>query len=227
MFPGIKLISTELVLIPFWLVQDFVFYFYSIFFSLFYSFKMPDVTERLRQDSVGRTRASNLVFTIWAVFGGFILHFLLSNYLTVLLRPSYEEPVETAADLIKRDITPFYNPGGDILRQFFAASSDPNYQEISQRLVIPKDWDEHFDMYDKVATTGLVALVAPALDPWYVPEEEFKNWYRSSEAIGGFNPYGGHLTNKNFPLKKVKKKLVQRNTCHFEHFIFRSMILIF
>ena len=75
-----------------------------------FSFKIPDVTERLRQDSVGRTWASNLVFTIWAVFGGFILHFLLSNYLTVLLRPRYEEPVETAADLIKRDITPIIHP---------------------------------------------------------------------------------------------------------------------
>ena len=75
---------------------------------------MPDPTERLRQHTEGRTRASNLVFTIWAVFGGFILHFLLSNYLTVLLRPSYEEPVETAEDLIKRDITPFLGPGGAI-----------------------------------------------------------------------------------------------------------------
>ena len=63
-------------------------------------------TDRLRRYSEGRTLSSNLVFTIWAVFGGFILHFLLSNYLTVLLMPSYEIPVETAKDLIKRDITP-------------------------------------------------------------------------------------------------------------------------
>ena len=122
-----------------------------------FSFKIPDVTERLRQDSVGRTRASNLVFTIWAVFGGFILHFLLSNYLTVLLRPRYEEPVETAADLIKRDITPFYGPKGAIYKQFFAASSDPVYQEISRRLVIAKDWDEYEDMVLKVTSTGLFA----------------------------------------------------------------------
>ena len=90
-------------------------------------------------DSEGRTRASKLVFTIWAVFGGFILHFLLSNYLTVLLRPSYEEPVETAADLLKRDITPIIIPGGEIYRQIFEASSDPDYQEIARRLVIYQD----------------------------------------------------------------------------------------
>ena len=129
---------------------------------------MPDVTERLRQDSEGRTRASNLVFTIWAVFGGFILHFLLSNYLTVLLRPRYEEPVETAADLIKRDITPFYQPGGEIYRQIFAASPDPVHQEISRRLVIAKDYDEYMEVGLKVNSTGLfrnLSILTQLTDP--------------------------------------------------------------
>ena len=129
MYQGIKLISTELVLIPFWLVLCLPFNFLLLHFCL--SLKIPDVTERHPRYSDGRTRASNLVFTIWAVFGGFILHFLLSNYLTVLLRPSFEEPVDTASDLIKRDITPFLWPGADIFKQVFAVSPDPNYQEIS------------------------------------------------------------------------------------------------
>ena len=200
MFPGIKLISTELVLIPFRLVPFLIFQ--ISFFSHHFSLKIPDVTEQLRRDSVTRTRASNLVYTIWAVWGGFILHFLLSNYLTVLLRPSYEEPVETAADLIKRDITPFYQPGGEIHRQFFAASSDPIYQEISRRLVIAKDWDEYDDMVSKVTSSGLFAQIGT--EPgWPTPEEKFKDWYRSSETIAGDNPYAGHLANKKWPLKKV------------------------
>ena len=70
----------------------------------FFRMKIPDVIERHPKYSVPLGRSSNLVFTIWAVFGGFILHFLLSNYLTVLLRPSYEEPLETAVDLISRDL---------------------------------------------------------------------------------------------------------------------------
>ena len=136
------------------------------------------------------------------MFGGFILHFLLSNYLTVLLRPRYEEPVETASDLIKRDITPFFIPGGDILRQFFAASSDPVYREISKRLVIAKDWDEYEDMVRKVTSTGSFAKVGT--EPWYFNStEEFKDWYKSSETIPGDYPFTGHLANKKWPLKKV------------------------
>ena len=134
------------------------------------------------------------------MFGGFILHFLLSNYLTVLLRPRYEEPVETAADLIKRDITPILWPGGWKYIELFAASPDPVYQEISRRLVIAKDWDEYDDMLRKVISTGLFADLGTV--PWAY-EEEYKDWYRSSETIGGTNPYVGNLANKKWPLKKV------------------------
>ena len=171
---------------------------------MLFSIKIPDVTERLRRDSEGRTLSSNLVYTIWTVFGGFILRFLLCNYLTVLLRPSYEVPVETAADLIERDITPFLPPGAEIYIQFFAASTDPVYQEISKRFVIAKDWNEYVDMVRKVTSTGKFAEMGTIPSSW-VPGvvEEYKNWYRSLQTIRGFNPYGGHFLNKKWPLKKV------------------------
>ena len=137
------------------------------------------------------------------MFGGFILHFLLSNYLTVLLTPKYEEPVETAADLIKRDITPFLWPGGEIFKQLFAASSDPVYQEISRRIVIANDWDDYEDMVRKVTSTGLFAQIGTT--PWYfISTDEWIDWYKSSETIAGDFPYSVHLANKKWPLKKVK-----------------------
>jgi len=178
----------------------------TLIFCNFFRFRIPNVTERLRRDSDGRTFTSNLVFTIWAVFGGFILHFLLSNYLTVLLRPRYEEPVESAADLIKRDITPFVWPGGEIFKQLFQASPDSNYQELSKILVIPKDsdefgnllwdmgWKEYGDLVNKVTDTGLFAQIGT------IP---FVGWYRSTEKIAGTNPFGVHLSNKKWPMKKV------------------------
>ena len=134
------------------------------------------------------------------MFGGFILHFLLCNWLTVLLTPSYEEPVETAKDLINRDITPTLQPGEEIWVQFFAASPDPIYQEISRRFVIAKDWDDYDDMALKVISSGLFADIGTV--PWAY-EEEWKDWYRSSETIPGDYPYGLHLSNEKWPLKKV------------------------
>ena len=180
-------------------------YILTYYFNIF-RFRIPIVTERLRRYSEGRTLSSNLVFTIWAVFGGFILHFLLSNYLTVLLMPSYEEPVETTKDLIKRDITPLLWPGAEIFVQFFADSPDPNYQEISRRIYIAKNWDEYNDLTSKVTSTGLYAEIGS--QPWRIqssnnPEEDLKKYYRSSENIAGTFPYYVYLSNKKWPMKKV------------------------
>ena len=107
--------------------------------------------------------------------------------------PSYEVPVETAKDLIDRNIIPFITPGSEMYRQLFAASSDPIYQEISRRLVVAKDWDEFGDMMGKVTSTGMYARIGSG----------YKDWYRSTETIVAVYPYTGHLTNKKWPLKKV------------------------
>ena len=113
-------------------ILQLVFILKNFIYSFCFSLKMPDVTERLRQDSVGKTRASNLIFTIWAVWGGFILHFTLSNYLSVLLKPSYEEPVETTQDMVDRGIIPFLQPWSEMYIQMFLASPDPNYNELGK-----------------------------------------------------------------------------------------------
>ena len=195
MYPGIKLIRTELVLFPFRLKL-----FYFPIHMYVFSFKTPDVTEKHPRVSVGRTLSSNFVFTIWAVFGGFILHFLLCNFLTVLLRPRYEDPVDTIADLNERNITLILVPESEGWIKWFAASPDQNFQEISQTIVIAKDWDEYADLISKVISTGMYADMGTV--PWAY-EEDFDDWYRSSERVPGLLPYGFHLSNKKWPLKKV------------------------
>ena len=177
-------------------------YFQFLFSCNIFRFRIPNVTERLRRDSEERTLSSNLVFTIWAVSGGFILHFLLSNYLSVLMMPSYEEPVETAKDLIKRDIIPFHRPGGEIYKQMFAESSDPIYQELSRRFIFAETWDEYEDMVSKVTSTGMYADIG-SYPYWVIPEKEYDDWYRSTETLAGDYPYQVHLLNKKWPLKKV------------------------
>lgn len=91
-----------------------------------------------------------MVFLIWAVFGGFILHFLMSNYLTVLVKPTYEKPIETLQDMIDRNITPFYIPGGVIYKDTLLASKDKNLHELGRRLIIPRDWDHYYNLREGV-----------------------------------------------------------------------------
>ena len=55
--------------------------------------------------------ASKMIFLMWSVCGGFLLYFLTSNYLSVLIKPSYDKPVETAEDVIARNLTIIDPPG--------------------------------------------------------------------------------------------------------------------
>ena len=86
-----------------------------------------------------------------------MLHILLCNFLSVLLRPSYEKPVDTTRDLLDRKITPFLVPGSEFMVQFFENSPDSNFQELSKRLYIAKDRNEHNELVLKVISTGLYA----------------------------------------------------------------------
>ena len=108
--------------------------------------------------------------------------------------------METAEDLVNRNITPFYQPGGNFMIQLLAESPNPNHKKLSQSLIIPKNWDEFDEMVFQVKNTGLFAQIGTY--PWAAPDH-FEQWYRSSETIGGMNPSVGHLANKKWPLKKV------------------------
>ena len=54
--------------------------------------------------------ASNMVLLLWCVCGGLLLHMLEANYLTMLLKPNYEKPIDSAEDVLERGLTVIYGP---------------------------------------------------------------------------------------------------------------------
>ena len=59
--------------------------------------------------------SSNMVRLIWCVFGGFLLHILLCNYLTVLLKPNYERFIDSSSDIIEMNLTTLWPPGREAI----------------------------------------------------------------------------------------------------------------
>ena len=145
-------------------------------------------------------------YLLWAVFGGFILHFLLTNFLTVLLRPRYEKGVDTAADLINRNISIVsYN---EHWKKLFAKSINPVYKKISQRFLIAKDQSEYLQMASNVVSdrsNGTTATIGHLPHTLNTSKEEYRKWYRSERILGLLSPYVGHLANTKWPLQKVFK----------------------
>ena len=137
------------------------------------------------------------MYTIWAVFGGFILHFLLSNFLTVLLKPSREAPVNTAADLVNRGMYLYLSPKQRIYEQIFANSPDKNYQALAKRILIATSRNAYSKNVRRVKGLTKLALMR------HQPQPGQGALYHSSEPVQGTYNFIGSIANKKWPLKKV------------------------
>ena len=79
-----------------------------------------------------------MLFLIWCVFGGFLLHFFESVFLDILLKTNYEKPVDTAEDVRDRNLTIVYAPGTESIVEMLKNSPSAITRELAERTIVPK-----------------------------------------------------------------------------------------
>ena len=72
---------------------------------------------------------------MWCVMGGFLLHILECNYLTVLVKPVYEKPIDTAEDIIERGLTIIDSPGTQDKIANLKQSPFPLTRKLAERMI--------------------------------------------------------------------------------------------
>ena len=75
---------------------------------------------------------------MWSVCGGFLLYFLTSNYLSVLIKPSYQKPVETSEDVIARKLTIIDSPGKESIVEAAKNSPYPIVRQLAELRYVTK-----------------------------------------------------------------------------------------
>ena len=80
--------------------------------------------------------SSKFLFLIWITAGGFLLHCYEAIYLSMLLKPVMEKPMETAKELRENGIIPIIVPKGDIYKKALELSPDPHYRELGERAMM-------------------------------------------------------------------------------------------
>ena len=75
----------------------------------------------------------------------FCSHILLCNILTTILRPNFEEPLDTAQQLVEKNITLIVVPAGNIWKEILLESSVTDYSILGENMIVPDDWDQ-FDI---------------------------------------------------------------------------------
>ena len=82
--------------------------------------------------------ASNMVLLLWCVCGGLLAHMLEANFLTILLKPVYEKPIDTAKDVLDRGLTVIHPPGSESIVELLKNSPDYTTRTLAERTIVPK-----------------------------------------------------------------------------------------
>ena len=137
------------------------------------------------------------VLQIWGLFGGLLVYFFLANFLTVLLRPNYEKPVNSAKDIIDRRMIPFVDDGAYFYRDYLVRSPNPLYQQLGEIVVIPKDYGEVLEMFKNDIQGGTHVYLGVMFSGDYEYGGYSKQDYHTSkDGLEGQNPFGGNILNK-------------------------------
>ena len=130
------------------------------------------------------------------------------------MEPKFEDPLDTAKQLVEKNITLYRGPGSEIWKQFLLESSIPEYKILGENFINADDWNHDFYMTEHdVIGAGTHAMMTAYLDQWELAFGENKEinsgrgWYRSKEKVAGKYPYGGYLTNKKWHLNEVNDKI--------------------
>ena len=120
--------------------------------------------------------------------------------MTTILRPNFEDPLNTAQDLVDNNITMFGRPT-DYYDYYFNISDDPALKELAKTYHKARTWDEwDNDFKYHIQEKGTHAYVYTYLEP----NLKSGKWWRSTEHIPDIPPYGGFLSRRNWYLDEVE-----------------------
>ena len=82
--------------------------------------------------------ASNLMLLFWCVCGGFLLYMFESTYFTMLMKPTYEKPVDSAEDVIDRGLRVIKIPGTESNVETNLNSPFYRTRTVAEMTIVPK-----------------------------------------------------------------------------------------
>ena len=79
-----------------------------------------------------------MVLLLWCVCGGLLAHMLEANFLTILLKPNYGKPVDTAEDVMNSGLTVINPPGAGAIVEMLKNSPFPITRTLAERTIVAK-----------------------------------------------------------------------------------------
>ena len=121
-----------------------------------------------------------------------------------MMRPRFEDPIDTAKDMMDNNITLFelgyYYPS---LKKALLNLDIPEYTFIAENMVSVKDWDE-YDYYVEhyIHGSGTHAVMGGSLGNDVLKIAPMEKWWKSSEIFPE-NSYSSYLSGRNWIMNEV------------------------
>ena len=145
---------------------------------LLYPFRVRMMLTNISINNIDIGFSSAFAFLIWSVWGGFILHMLLSNYLAVLTQPNYEQPIKNIDDFLASDKNVFIYPYGSNFIEFYSQSKDSRVAEMGKRMYAAKNYEHYDQLLKEIHTKDKDVTIHSFLDYQY--QIDFGFWYKSN-----------------------------------------------
>ena len=168
--------------------------------------------------------SANFLLLLWYLCGGVCLWGLEGNILSLMFKQVFEDPVDTAQDILDRGLIPVVSPGNEGVYWFWKLKNSDNvlYQKLAKLTVQYND----FASYDYIIQYHVQGNATHVLLATYVTEQAsdaFGLFHYSQEVIQVSNPYLGWVQHKLFHLSDELSKhiLIYQQVCEilFNHFI--------
>ena len=121
------------------------------------------------------------------------------------MRPRFEDPIDTAKDMMDNNITLFtYQYYYASAKQFLLDLDIPEYTSIAENMVSVKDDDEYYYYVEHyIHGSGTHAFRHGNLDYSELQIASMDKWWKSSEIVPGGNHYASYLSGRNWIMNEV------------------------
>ena len=99
-------------------------------------FRVPLIINQALRINFGL--ASKMTFLLWCVCGGLLLHMFESTFFSMLMKPVYETPINTAQDVLDRGLPVIYTPGAESKVEIEKNSPSSITRQLAERTIVPK-----------------------------------------------------------------------------------------
>ena len=99
-------------------------------------FRVPLIINQALRINFGL--ASKMTFLLWCVCGGLLLHMFESTFFSMLIKPVYETPINTAQDVLDRGLAVIYTPGTESLVEIYKNSPSKIIRELAELTEVAK-----------------------------------------------------------------------------------------